>query len=54
MMAEGKTNAGDTASAHRILRGQKPWYVRTTLVPGPGFGLYTFTAESTESVDRSD
>jgi len=31
-MAEGKTHASVIASAHRILRGQRPWHVRTTLI----------------------
>ena len=32
IMAEGKTHASVIASAHRILRGQRPWHVRTTLI----------------------
>jgi hypothetical protein len=32
IMAEGNTYASVIASAHWILRGQRPWHVRTTLI----------------------
>jgi hypothetical protein len=32
ILAEGNTDAGDIASPHRALRGQRPWHARTTLI----------------------
>ena len=32
IMAEGNTGSRDIASASRILRGQRPWHVRTAFI----------------------
>ena len=32
IMAEGNTSASVIASLHWVLRGQRPWHVRTTLI----------------------
>lgn len=32
IMAEGNTDSGAIASASRILRGQRPWHVRTAFI----------------------
>jgi hypothetical protein len=34
--AEGKTNGCDNASARTVLRGRRPWHVRTLFVREPG------------------
>ena len=34
--AEGETGARDSARAHPVLRGRRPWHVRTLLVRKPG------------------
>ena len=55
IMAEGNTGSRDIASALRILRGQRPWHVRTALIrelrdlrvdPGEGVRVGKVTSRS--------